>query len=67
MIVAFRILIVGIPLAYTAVLLFDAPIEAVWASVLTGGLCSTVLSAWWVRRLIWLANPTVRAVHRAAD
>jgi len=66
-ITGFRVLIVGIPLAYTAVLLFNAPIEAVWASVLTGGMCSTVLSVWWVRRLIWLGDPTVRAVDRAED
>jgi putative MATE family efflux protein len=66
-ITGFRVLIVGIPLAYTTVLLLDAPIEAVWASVLTGGLCSTVLSVWWVRRLIWLADPTVKAVDRTGD
>ena len=59
-----RVLIVGIPLAYVAVLLLDAPIEAVWASVLTGGLCSTVLAAWWVRRLVWVADPTARATDR---
>lgn len=59
-----RVLIVGVPLAYVAVLAFDAPIEAVWASVLTGGLCSTVLAAWWVRRLLWAADPTARATGR---
>ena len=63
-ITSFRVLMVGIPLAYTAVLVFDAPIEAVWASVLTGGLCSTVLSIWWVRKLIWLSDPTVRATDQ---
>lgn len=62
-ITSFRVLIVGIPLAYTAVLLFDAPLEAVWASVLTGGLFSTVLAAWWVRKLIWIGDPTLRATH----
>ena len=66
-ITSFRVLIVGIPLAYATVLLLDAPIEAVWASVLTGGMCSTVLSVWWVRRLIWLGDPTVRAVDRTGD
>jgi len=60
-ITGFRVLIVGVPLAYTVVLLLDAPIEAVWASLLTGGLCSTVLSIWWVRRLVWVADPTARA------
>lgn len=60
-ITSFRVLIIGVPLAYAVVLLLDAPIEAVWASALTGGLCSTILSAWWVRRLVWLADPTARA------
>ena len=60
-ITGFRVLIVGIPLAYTVVLLLDAPIEAVWASLITGGLCSTILSFWWVRRLVWVADPTARA------
>ena len=42
----------------------DAPIEAVWASALFGGMCSTVLAAWWVRRLVWVEDPTVRATSR---
>lgn len=56
-----RVLIVAVPLAYTVVLLLDAPIEAVWASALAGGMCSTVLAFWWVRRLVWRADPTARA------
>ena len=60
-ITSLRVLIVGIPLAYAAVLFFDAPLEAVWASVLTGGFFSTLLAVWWVRRLVWLADPTARA------
>jgi len=60
-ITSFRVLIVAVPLAYAVVLLLDAPIEAVWASVLAGGLCSTVLALWWVRRLVWVADPTARA------
>lgn len=56
-----RVLIVAVPLAYAVVLLLGAPIEAVWASALAGGMCSTVLAVWWVRRLVWLADPTARA------
>ena len=56
-----RVLIVAVPLAYAAVLLLDAPIEAVWASALVGRMCSTVLAFWWVRRLVWLVDPTERA------
>jgi len=56
-----RVLIVAVPLAYALVLLLGAPIEAVWASALTGGVCSTILAFWWVRRLVWVADPTARA------
>ncbi|MEE4270216.1 MAG: MATE family efflux transporter [Thermoanaerobaculales bacterium] len=63
-ITSIRVLIVAVPLAYTLVLLFEAPLEAVWASSLVGGLCSTVLASWWVRRLVWNADPTVRATRR---
>lgn len=59
-----RVLIVAVPLAYAVVFLLDAPIEAVWASALTGGLCSTILASWWVRRLVWRADPTARAKAR---
>ena len=62
-ITSFRVLIVGIPLAYAVVLLLDAPIEEVWASALIGGLCSTILSAWWIRRLVWIADPTAKAIR----
>lgn len=56
-----RVLIVAVPLAYSMVLLLDAPIESVWASALFGGLCSNILAFWWVRRLVWVADPTARA------
>ncbi len=56
-----RVLIVAVPLAYALVLLAGAPIEAVWASALAGGVCSTILAFWWVRRLVWIADPTARA------
>ncbi len=56
-----RVLIIAVPLAYVVVLLLGAPIEAVWASALTGGMCSTILAFWWVRKLVWVADPTARA------
>jgi len=59
-----RVLIVAVPLAYGVVLLLGAPIEAVWLSALVGGMSSTVLAFWWVRRLVWLADPTVRATRQ---
>jgi putative MATE family efflux protein len=55
-----RVLLVATPVAYGAVYLFDAPIESIWASLLLGGLCSTILSLLWVRRLIWRQDPTAQ-------
>jgi putative MATE family efflux protein len=63
-ITSLRVLIVAVPIAYAVVFLLDAPIEAVWASALAGGLCSTILAFWWVRRLVWIADPTARATTR---
>lgn len=54
-----RVLAIGVPASYLAVYVFDAPIEAVWASLLAGGLASTLLSVFWVRHLLWQRDPTV--------
>ena len=56
-----RVLGVGVTLAYLAVYVFDAPIEAVWGSIVVGGLISNVLSFFWVRRIVWRGDPTKRA------
>jgi MATE family, multidrug efflux pump len=60
-----RVLIVGVPMAYVAVFAYGAPVEAVWVSMLVGGICSNVISALWVRHLVWKRDPTVRVVARA--
>jgi Na+-driven multidrug efflux pump len=65
-ITALRVLVVTIPAAYAAVYLFDAPIEAVWASVIAGGSCSTVLAVLWIRKLVWREDPTLRAAAGGA-
>jgi putative MATE family efflux protein len=57
-----RVLLVGVPVAYIAVNVFDQSIEGVWIGVLTGGACATVTSILMVWRLMWRADPTVRAV-----
>ncbi len=56
-----RVLGLGIPLAYVAVYVFDAPLQAIWASFLCGGLASVALALYWVRRALWLQDPTLRA------
>jgi Na+-driven multidrug efflux pump len=60
-ITSIRVLGVGVTLAYLAVYVFDAPIEAVWASIVTGGLISNVLSFFWVRQIVWRGDPTKKA------
>lgn len=60
-----RVLLIGVPIAYVAVFAFGAPVEAVWASLLVGGVCSTVISLVWVRHLLWKRDPTARALTSA--
>lgn len=64
MITSLRILVVGVPLAYIAVLGFGGSLESVWGAMLIGGFVSNILSFFWVRKLVWKEDPTVRA---AAD
>ena len=60
-ITSLRVLVVGVPVAYLAVYLFDAPIHAVWASMIIGGACANVLSIIWIRKIVWKSDPTLRA------
>lgn len=61
MITSVRVLAVSIPMAYLSVFLFGAPIEAIWASLLVGGLCANVMAFIWIRALLWRGDPTSRA------
>jgi len=61
-----RVLVVGIPLAYALVYLAHAPIDAVWISMILGGVCSVALSVYWVRRTLWSDDPMARAGASAA-
>jgi Na+-driven multidrug efflux pump len=60
-----RVLVVGIPGAYVAVYLFDAPIQATWLSIIAGGLVANVLSVIWVRAVIWKGDPTKLASRKS--
>mgnify|MGYP002630570012 CR=1 FL=1 len=62
-ITAVRLVLVGIPAAYAAVYVFDAPLPAVWASFVFGGFCSVVLAVFWVRSAVWIRDPTERAAR----
>jgi len=56
-----RVLLVGVPVAYVAVLLFDGPVTSVWLAFIAGGCCSVVLGLGWVYQLVWRKDPTARA------
>lgn len=56
-----RVLLVGVPVAYLAVQVFDQSIEGVWIGILSGGGAATVTSILMVRRLMWQADPTLKA------
>ncbi len=66
-ITAVRVLAIGVPIAYVAVFVFGASVEAVWASLLVGGLFSNLISAFWVRALLWSRDPTLRSKGRRAS
>lgn len=57
-----RVLLVGVPVAYLAVQVFDQSIEGVWIGILSGGCAATITSILMVRRLMWQADPTLKAV-----
>ena len=56
-----RVLVISIPVAYVAVYAFDAPIPAIWASFIVGGLTSDVVAFFWIREYLWRRGPTLRA------
>jgi Na+-driven multidrug efflux pump len=58
-----RTMVVGIPVAYALVYLFDAPIDWVWISFILGGAASVALGLAWVWHLVWRRDPTLRAAQ----
>ncbi len=62
-ITAVRTMVVGIPVAYALVYLFDAPIDWVWISFILGGVASVALGLAWVWHLVWRRDPTARAAE----
>ena len=56
-----RVLAVGVAASYTAVYLFDAPIESIWISFICGGAAASALSIAWVRKYVWKNDPCVVA------
>jgi len=56
-----RVLLVGVPVAYTTVYVFGESIEGVWIGILTGGVAATITSILMVRQLMWRSDPTLKA------
>ncbi len=57
-----RVLLVGVPVAYTTVYVLGESIEGVWMGILAGGAAATVTSILMVRHLMWRSDPTLKAV-----
>ncbi len=53
-----RVLLVGVPVAYIAVYLFDTSIDWVWGSGIAGGFISNAIAVWWVYEYVWKRDPT---------
>jgi Na+-driven multidrug efflux pump len=53
-----RVLLIGVPVAYIAVYLFDTSIDWVWASGIVGGVVSNTIAIWWVYEYLWKRDPT---------
>lgn len=61
-----RVLLVGVPVAFAAVRLFDQSIQGVWMGILAGGVAATITSILMVRQLMWRADPTLKAAGARA-
>ncbi|HIF23479.1 MAG TPA: MATE family efflux transporter [Gemmatimonadetes bacterium] len=65
LITTIRVLLVGVPVAWLAVNVFDQSIRGVWIGILTGGVFATICSLWMVRQLMGRSDPSLKAVARA--
>ena len=61
-----RVLLVGVPVAFVAVNVFDQAIRGVWIGIISGGVCATACSLLMVRQLMWRSDPTLKAVAARA-
>jgi putative MATE family efflux protein len=52
-VISARILLVGVPIAYVAVYVFDAPIESIWQSMIVSGILACAAAILWIRHYIW--------------
>jgi len=53
-----RVLLIAMPAAYIAVYIFNAPMEAIWFFMISGGIVANLLAFIWVRAYIWKRDPT---------
>ena len=57
-----RLLIFGVPVAWILVFIFNLSLDGVCWSFVSGGVASTIATAWLVRAYIWQRDPSVQAV-----
>ena len=61
-----RVLLVGVPVAWLAVNVFDRSITGVWIGILTGAVFATICSLLMIRQLMWRSDPTLKAMAARA-
>ncbi len=48
-----RVLLIGVPASYIAVYLFNAPIQSIWLSIISGAVAANVVAFVWIRKYLW--------------
>jgi putative MATE family efflux protein len=66
-IIAVRLVVFAIPIAYVSVFVFQTPIDGVWWGLLVGSAASTAAAVLLLRRIVWQQDPTARATGSATE
>jgi putative MATE family efflux protein len=66
-VVAVRLVLFAIPIAYVSVYVFGAPIDGVWWGLLVGSVGSATAASLLLRRMVWQRDPTARATQSATE
>lgn len=66
-IIAVRLVVFAIPIAYVSVFLYGAPVDGVWWGLLVGSAGSTIAAVLLLRRVVWQQDPTARATRSVTE
>jgi putative MATE family efflux protein len=66
LIIAVRLFVLALPIAYVSIFLFHAAIDGVWMGMLIGTAGGAVASTLLLRRIVWQGDPTTRAAASPA-